>query len=370
MNLVRITLLRHNALIQLGWQVFATTSVITLLSSVFVFSITPIYRATAYLPKQQLEDLILVSSARFLNNFVEEGVVRFDDYEQFQASEPISSDQIVSILQGNISFSSSEDEYSWVSFESPHAIFVADLVNLVSRHYLNMMSGRDSADLASSEVLAATADSQGAASLQRLSSDLNRIENKIRTTDTLLAIEGVKLKALQMLVDRLKTSSYFDPRSMDDAKLSNMVSTLENLKIEKSTIANRYGSRHSAMLAIETKIASANLDLEQWIIAVRKRQIGELEDAQRQVKGLEAESNALTTERDHVLVKRAALVSETKMTNQPSPSEWVQVEFSEAAVPNTPVYPDKPKMIGTIFVVTFLIVTAIRLLMARMENES
>jgi len=102
----RRILLRHDKFIQVSWHIFATTTVITLLSSIFVFSITPIYRATAYLPKQNPDDLVLVSSAVFLSSFVQDELVRFHDYEQFQRSEPIFSGQIVSILKENISFSS------------------------------------------------------------------------------------------------------------------------------------------------------------------------------------------------------------------------------------------------------------------------
>jgi len=237
------------------------------------------------------------------------------------------------------------------------------------------VSSLNRTDSASAKLPIERQDAKGAvitfeSQLLTLSSDLNRIENKIRTADTLLANERVKLKVLQMLVERSKPSRQFDPSVMADAKLSSMVSSLEKLRKEKSTIANRYGSRHSAMVAIETKIASANLDLEQRIVAVRKKQEREYEDAQRQINGLEADLKILTTERARMRTNRATLVGDTKNANQPTSIEQKQIKFSEAAVPIVPIYPDKPKMIGSVFAVTLLIVAAIRLLMVRIANKS
>ncbi|MEE8234184.1 MAG: hypothetical protein V3R41_05855, partial [Gammaproteobacteria bacterium] len=281
-----------------AWDIFATSTVVTFLASIFVFGQTPVYRATATVVangEQIQADILYLGSADLIQKIVDRGEIDFPrqisdpaaqgfgfmSWIPGHADKPytarsarqddggFAAEYIVSRLQENLTVAKGEKSM-WIdiSFDSPDQQLAANVANLVARTYLGLDDPKDiertlalsrELELAEKELLDYISEKPGAESsahhLLSLESELEGLENELTS-------QRIEMSEQKIILTRLKPLRIENPDLMaedavmiQDPNLSKARQKKEELAIRWKEMATRYGSQHLKMIALNAEIA-------------------------------------------------------------------------------------------------------------------
>lgn len=392
-----------------AWNIFATSTVVTFLASIFVFSQTPIYRATATVVangEQIQADILYLGSADLIQKIVDSGEIDFSrqisdpatqgfefmswipGLEKFYSGRSdrlddggfaYTSEYIVSQIQENLTVAKGEKSM-WIdiSFDSPDQQLSANVANLVARTYLGLdypeniertLALSRELELAEQELLDYISEKPGAESsahhLLSLESELEGLENELTSQRIEIAEQKVILTRLKQLRIENPELMAQDAVMIQDPDLSKTRQKKEELTIRWKEMATRYGSQHLKMIALNAEITETDYLLSQQTTNVLARledqlqamirvdqslvlRISDQKDKQKSLHVLDTRTKVLRLD-----VDTARRNFEVGHSNDVSRKN--EFRFSAAAVPKDPTTPRVTLILFSFFLTTGLL---------------
>lgn len=389
------------------WNIFATSTVVTFLASIFVFSQTPVYRATATVvasSKQIQADILYLRSADLIRQIIDDGGIDFSrqspegvtqgfgllSWTQGQAERLYGTrrsrqdkrnltqgmETIVSRIRENLTIAKGE-ESMWIdiSFDSPDQQLAANVANLVARIYLGLrkpeniertLSLSRELQLAEKKLLNYLSKNPGAASsaqyLLSSESELEKLQNE-------LTLQRLKIGERTLLLKRLKQKQIENPElviqdaaMIQDSDLRKARQKKEELAIRRKEMTTRYGVQHLKMIALNAEITEADDLVKQQIRNLLTRLEYQLEAMIRVeqslvIRILDQKNKQRLLHKLNMRTKALQLDVDTARRNfevgHPSDTAGeIEFRYSSAAVPINPVKPRITLILISVFLIT------------------
>ena len=393
-----------------AWNIFATSTVVTFLASIFAFSQTPIYRATATVVvngEQIQANMLYLRSSDMIRNIVDRGETVFSrlipdgatqgtglsswihrQAETFYGTRSPrqnhggitqSWETIVPQIQENLTIETGENPM-WIdiSFDSPNQQLAAEVVNLIARTYISLNEPEDiesSLDLSQKLALAEkelldylsknpVAESS-AHNLRSSEAELETLQDEL--TPLRLEISEQKIVLTQLRQLRLENPDLVaqDSVMLQDPILSKARQKREELALRWKEMTTRYGVQHLKMIALKAEITKPdhlfNQQITNGLTRLEQRLKAKIRVEQSLANRIPVEKKKQKSLRLlSMRTKALQLDVDTARRNfeigHPSDaSRGNKFRYSSAAIPIHPIKPNTTLILFSVFLTTSLL---------------
>jgi hypothetical protein len=376
----------------------ASSSVVaTIVLSIFVLSLTPVFRATAVVSLDTPtsgSDLLLVSSTEVISDIVKDAPSLLRDPALshrhvfgfrlgVQVDEHETVDVAVDRLRSSTMVLRSAENPQWIeiSVNSTSARLSADFANLLAARFVKYLTTLDPGNEAIAEtheieaeveqqMVSWRTDTQAMAELFARQAALNR---ELRDMTQSVEMHVGELE----LMRRVKGGGWqLAGSQLRSPVLSGLVRELGQLHESRQELAARYGPQHRRMIAINEKLTRTELTFETRLAEHTHLLEGELAQAESEADRILDELK-LTT--DGIgLVQRRSQQTETRWRDLEAQRRQYEVHqpnskfagsISHASVPEIPVYPQTVKVLCIGFLISVGLFATILLLLEKARER-
>jgi uncharacterized protein involved in exopolysaccharide biosynthesis len=369
-----------NFYFKIAWNAFLTSTVVTLVSGLFILGMPQVYRATATVPGSA-EGSLIVTSAELLNDVI--GSTKFDPAQLGSWQEDWLDRKTTDIVLLQQSLNVSRDPTGWIniSIEAQDSHLAAELANAIAESYIDrvrQLAITPEVKLALSEEIesaeAALADFQNAHPILR---NPVTTQQKIDRRESDNATRLANLENELALIDQnlsLLQSGDIEPVARDQG-VHRALQQRDRQLLTRAQLTTRYGAEHKKMIAAEAEVQTAERLLQEEVRLAthrlrEKRQSVEAQVAAAREEAVSivdsrAELNLLVSEFELLEIAREAAIRRYE-------SGGVQDDtyhYSAAVPPDNSLGISQAQMLLMVFVLTFIFVSVLMTLRPLDETD-